>query len=36
MSMHLGYLIDTAIFAVLFLMAVTAQIKAKAFHPLFY
>ena len=36
MSMHLGYLVGTAIFAVIFLAAVTAQIKAKAFHPLLY
>jgi uncharacterized membrane-anchored protein len=36
MSMHLGYLIGTAIFAVIFLAAVVAQIKAKAFHPFIY
>lgn len=36
MSMNLGYLIGTGIFAALFLFAVTAQIKAKAFHPLLY
>lgn len=36
MSMKLGYLIGTAIFAALFLIAVTAQIKAKAFHPFLY
>ena len=36
MSMHLGYLVGTAIFAVLFLAAVMAQIKAKAFHPFLY
>ena len=31
-----GYLIGTAIFGVLFLAAVTVQIKAKAFHPFLY
>ncbi len=36
MSMHLGYLISTAIFAALFLAAVTAQIKAKTFQPFLY
>ena len=36
MSMHLGYLVGTGIFAVLFLLAVAAQIKAKAFHPFLY
>jgi uncharacterized membrane-anchored protein len=36
MSMNLGYLVGTAIFAVIFLVAVTAQIKAKQFHPLLY
>ncbi len=36
MSMHLGYLVGTAIFAVVFLMAVTAQIKAKRYHPFLY
>ena len=36
MSMKLGYLIGTAIFAALFFIAVTAQIKAKAFHPFLY
>ncbi|MES2398467.1 MAG: hypothetical protein V4573_00665 [Pseudomonadota bacterium] len=36
MSMNLGYLVGTAIFAALFLVAVIAQIKAKAFHPLIY
>lgn len=33
MSMNLGYLVGTAIFAVIFLVAVAAQIKAKCFHP---
>lgn len=36
MSMNLGYLIGTAIFAVVFLVAVTTQIKAERFHPLLY
>jgi uncharacterized membrane-anchored protein len=36
MSMKLGYLIGTAIFAVIFAAAVTAQIRAKQFHPLLY
>ena len=36
MSMHLGYLVGTAIFAVLFLAAVTAQINAKDFYPFLY
>lgn len=31
-----GYLIGTAIFGVIFLAAVTVQIKAKSFHPLLY
>ncbi|MGZ3304895.1 MAG: COG4705 family protein [Asticcacaulis sp.] len=36
MSLKLGYLIGTAIFAVLFLVCVAAQIRAKAFHPFLY
>ena len=36
MSMNLGYLIVTLIFAVLFLIAVAAQIRAKKFHPFLY
>ncbi len=36
MSMHLGYLVGTAIFAVLFAAAVAVQIAAKRFHPLLY
>ncbi len=36
MSMRLGYLVGTAIFAVIFLIAVMAQIKAKKFHPFLY
>ena len=36
MSMNLGYLVGTAIFAAIFLVAVLAQIKAKGFHPFLY
>lgn len=36
MSMHLGYLLGTAIFSAIFLVAVYAQIKAKGFHPFLY
>ena len=36
MSMNLGYLIGTAIFSVIFLAAVFAQIKAKTFQPFLY
>lgn len=36
MSMNLGYLVGTAIFSALFLVAVFAQIKAKHFHPFLY
>jgi uncharacterized membrane-anchored protein len=36
MSMNLGYLLSTGIFAVLFSVAVIAQISAKRFHPLLY
>lgn len=36
MSMGLGYLAGTAIFAAIFLSAVTAQIKSARFHPLLY
>src|ERR1700685_3733142 len=32
MSMNLGYLVGTAIFAVIFIAAVTAQIRARRFH----
>ena len=31
-----GYLIGTAVFAVIFLVAVAIQIKAKEFHPFLY
>ena len=34
MSMNLGYLVGTAIFAAIFAVAVGAQIKAKTFKPL--
>lgn len=36
MSMNLGYLVGTAIFALIFLVAVAAQIKARRFHPFLY
>jgi uncharacterized membrane-anchored protein len=36
MSMNLGYLVGTAIFAAIFIIAVAAQIKAKSFHPFLY
>jgi uncharacterized membrane-anchored protein len=36
MSMNLGYLLATAIFAVIFLIAVAAQIKSRRFHPFLY
>nr|WP_320011471.1 hypothetical protein [uncultured Desulfobulbus sp.] len=36
MSLHLGYLWGTAIFAVVFMVAVAAQIRAKQFHPALY
>jgi uncharacterized membrane-anchored protein len=36
MSMNLGYLLSTAIFMVVFVAAVTAQIAARKFHPLLY
>ncbi len=36
MSMNLGYLVSTAIFAAIFLVAVIAQIKGKQFHPFLY
>ena len=36
MSMNLGYLTATAIFAVIFLVAVIAQISAVRFHPALY
>jgi uncharacterized membrane-anchored protein len=36
MSMGLGYLTGTAIFAVLFVVMVVAQIRAERFHPFLY
>ena len=36
MSMHMGYLISTGIFAGVFLVAVIAQTKAKRFNPAIY
>jgi uncharacterized membrane-anchored protein len=36
MSMQLGYLAGTGIFAALFIVAVLAQIRAASFHPLLY
>src|SRR5258706_6878162 len=36
MSMNLGYLVSTAIFASIFLFAVVAQIRASRFHPFVY
>jgi uncharacterized membrane-anchored protein len=36
MSMNLGYLISTGIFAIIFLVAVLVQVLAKKFHPLIY
>src|SRR5881392_1531948 len=36
MSMNLGYLIGTAIFAALFVVAVTVQITARRFHPFLF
>jgi uncharacterized membrane-anchored protein len=36
MSMNLGYLVGTGIFAVIFLVAVGVQISAAKFHPVIY
>jgi uncharacterized membrane-anchored protein len=36
MSMNLGYAVSSTIFIGIFLLAVAAQISAKAFHPLLY
>lgn len=36
MSMNLGYLVGTAIFASVFFVAVLIQIRAKKFHPIIY
>jgi uncharacterized membrane-anchored protein len=36
MSLNLGYLVSTAIFAVIFLIAVSAQIRARSYSPAMY
>lgn len=36
MSMNLGYLVGTAVFAAIFLVTAAAQIKATGFHPSLY
>lgn len=36
MSMHLGYLVATAVFAIAFLIAVGLQTRARAFNPILY
>jgi uncharacterized membrane-anchored protein len=36
MSLDLGYLLSTAIFAAIFVGAVVAQVRAEEFHPLLY
>jgi uncharacterized membrane-anchored protein len=36
MSMNLGYLVGTGIFAVIFMVAVVVQVSAKKFHPVLY
>jgi uncharacterized membrane-anchored protein len=36
MSMNLGYLVGTLVFAFIFVAAVAAQIKARQFHPFLY
>jgi uncharacterized membrane-anchored protein len=36
MSMHLGYLVGTGIFAAIFIVAVIVQMSAKKFHPVIY
>jgi uncharacterized membrane-anchored protein len=36
MTLNLGYLVGTAIFAALFVVAVAAQIRARRFHPFLY
>ena len=36
MSMDLGYLVGTGIFAAIFIVAVIAQVSAKKFHPVLY
>jgi len=36
MSMNLGYLVSTGIFAAVFLISVVIQIRARQFHPVIY
>jgi uncharacterized membrane-anchored protein len=36
MSLNFGYLVGTAVFALIFIAAVAVQIKAKQFHPVIY
>lgn len=36
MSMNIGYLVSTGIFAAIFIVAVITQISAKKFHPVIY
>ena len=36
MSMNLGYLVSTGIFAAIFVVAVICQVAAKRFHPFLY
>ena len=36
MSMNLGYLVGTAIFAVIFIVAIIVQIRVPKFHPFIY
>jgi uncharacterized membrane-anchored protein len=36
MSMHLGYLVSTGIFAAIFIVAVMVQVSAKRFHPVVF
>ena len=36
MSMNLGYLVGTAVFALIFVMAAAVQIASKKFHPVVY
>ena len=36
MSMDLGYLVGTGIFAVIFIVAVIAQVSAQRFYPVLY
>jgi uncharacterized membrane-anchored protein len=36
MSMNLGYLVGTLIFAAIFLVAVAAQVRARRFHPFLF